>query len=223
MSAVAAPASFPQSATVSARTSLLTGRLTAASITAQNVDILRALNSKLFPVPYPDAYYAVTMRPELAKFCMLIYLDNLPVGQVTCTFKPSERDGETKLYWMLMGVLPEYREHGIGSYGCQKIINAMAEHNHRLKVLQAVPSNVPSQGTCAKDSKDDIIARLSTYPISSLYMHVYVLNTGARRLYERFGFTETKRIENFYRRKSPEDTAIKDAWLFERRAELTGH
>ncbi|KAG8748723.1 hypothetical protein FRC10_000114 [Ceratobasidium sp. 414] len=165
----------------------LTGRLTGASVTPENVEILKALNSQLFPVPYPDAYYAATMRSELARFCMLIYLDNLPIGQVTCTFKPSERDAETKLYWMLMGVLPEYlvSDDSLKSVGVGEL-------------------------------KDDIIATLSKYPISSLFMHVHVLNMGARRLYERFGFTETRRIENFYRWKSPEDTTIKDAWLFEK-------
>lgn len=47
-------------------------------------------------------------------------------------------------------------------------------------------------------------------------MHVHVLNTGARHLYERYGFTERKLLKNFYRRKGPDDTATKDAWILER-------
>ncbi|KAG8694354.1 hypothetical protein FRC08_008548 [Ceratobasidium sp. 394] len=220
MSIIATPASpLPQSTTALTCARSLTGRLTVAPITSENVEILKALNSQLFPVPYPDAYYAATMRPELAGFCMLIYLDNLPVGQVTCTFKPSEREAETKVYWMLMGVLPEYRKYGIGAYACQKIMNAVAEHNRRLKVSQKVAWHNSPELSGVGEPKNDLIATLSKYPISSLFMHVHVLNTGARRLYERFGFTETRHIENFYRRKSPEDTAIKDAWVFEKKVE----
>ncbi|KAG8769117.1 hypothetical protein FRC12_005150 [Ceratobasidium sp. 428] len=220
MSVITTPIPLPQPATTPTHVDPFTRRLSYVSITPGNLDILKALNSKLFPVPYPDAYYAVTMRPELAKFCLLIYLDNVPVGQVTCTFKPSEREGETKLYWMLMGVLPEYRGHGIGGCACQTIMNAVAEHNHRLKTLRAGALNYSPQKIGADESKGDAIERLSAYPISTQFMHVYVLNTGARRLYECFGFTETKRIDNFYRRRGPEDKAIKDAWLLEKRVEL---
>lgn len=35
-----------------------------------------------------------------------VYFDDDPVGQVTLTLKPSERERETRVYGMLMGVLP---------------------------------------------------------------------------------------------------------------------
>lgn len=34
-----------------------------------------------------------------------VYLDGNPVGQATCNLKPSEREGEARIYGMLMGVL----------------------------------------------------------------------------------------------------------------------
>jgi ribosomal protein S18 acetylase RimI-like enzyme len=47
-------------------------------------------------------------------------------------------------------------------------------------------------------------------------MHVHVLNARARRLYERYGFTERNRIDNFYCRRGPDDKGAKDAYVFER-------
>ncbi|KAG8728753.1 hypothetical protein FRC11_010268 [Ceratobasidium sp. 423] len=70
------------------------GNIMYKSITPDNIETPKSLNQELFPVAYPDAYYAVTMRTELTGFCKLIYADDVPVGQVTCTFKPLEREGE---------------------------------------------------------------------------------------------------------------------------------
>lgn len=135
---------------------------------------------------------------------------------------------------MLMGVLPvsftiiyltygffltelveEYRRCGIGGYACQKIMDAVSEHNHRVLNLRA-ESTDPGEVLQAGPAINDPLAKLSKYPISSAFMHVYVFNTGARRLYERYGYTERKRIENFYRRRGADDTAVKDAWVFEK-------
>ncbi|KAG8694353.1 hypothetical protein FRC08_008547 [Ceratobasidium sp. 394] len=191
----------------------LNDRLSFVSLTSENIHILKALNSEIFPVPYPDAYYAVVVKPELSRFCKLIYLDGNPIGQVTCTLKPSEREGEARVYGMLMGVLPPYRSLGIGTYAAQSILDAIVAHNSYVKALQSVGPITPDT---PGGETEDPMHQLSKLPITSVFMHVYVLNTGARRLYERYGFTERKRIENFYRRKGSDDTAIKDAWVFER-------
>jgi ribosomal protein S18 acetylase RimI-like enzyme len=129
---------------------------------------------------------------------------------------------------MLMGVLPvsykntdladgsplteldkEYRRFAIGGYACQKIMDAVSEHNFRVL-------NLRTESADADNPPNDPLGTLSKYPISSAFMHVYVLNTGARRLYERYGYTERKRIENFYRRRGADDTGIKDAWVLEK-------
>jgi GNAT superfamily N-acetyltransferase len=165
---------------------------------------------------------------------MPVYLENTPIGQFTCTFKPSEREGEARLYWMLMGVLPvsfttvdltyeyclteldkEHRRFGIGGYACQKIMDAVTEHNRRVLNLGAESTN-PRESLPVVQAVNDPLGALSKYPITSAFMHVYVLNTGARRLYESYGYTERKRIENFYRRRGADDTAVKDAWFFEK-------
>ncbi|CAE6334888.1 unnamed protein product [Rhizoctonia solani] len=194
-------------------------RLSFVSLTVDNIDILKSLNTEIFPVPYPDAYYAAVVKPELARFCKLIYLDGNPVGQATCSLKPSEREGEARIYGMLMGVLPPYRSLGIGSYAGQHLLDAIAAHNSYVRALQTVGPITPP--ILPEGQPEDPLRVLSTLPITSIFMHVHVLNTGARRLYERYGFTERKRLENFYRRKGPEDTTIKDAWVFERDIDST--
>ncbi|CEL52444.1 putative N-acetyltransferase san OS=Drosophila melanogaster GN=san PE=1 SV=1 [Rhizoctonia solani AG-1 IB] len=192
----------------------LSERLSFVSLSPDNLDILKSLNAEIFPVPYPDAYYAAVVKPELARFCKLIYLDGSPVGQATCSLKPSERVGEARIYGMLMGVLPPYRSLGIGSYAGQHLLDAIAAHNSYVRALQVIGPITPP--ALSEGQPDDPLRTLATLPITSIFMHVHVLNTGARRLYERYGFTERKRLENFYRRKGPDDTAIKDAWVFER-------
>lgn len=71
MSATVAQAPLSQPDTTSVNVKTLTDKLSCLSITPQNVEILKTLNSRLFPVPYPEAYYAAAMRPELAEFCKL--------------------------------------------------------------------------------------------------------------------------------------------------------
>ncbi|KAH7340227.1 hypothetical protein B0J17DRAFT_715457 [Rhizoctonia solani] len=157
------------------------------------------------------------MRTELTDFCKL---NDVPVGQITCTFKPSECDGEARLYMMLMGILPLYRSLGLGGQACRMILKAAETHNHRVKYLEVPQQHKESICTSSHNGLSklpgDIISQSFALPITSIFMHVYVLNTAARRLYERHGFTERKRIENFYRRRDPEDKSIKDAWLFDR-------
>ncbi|KAG8728754.1 hypothetical protein FRC11_010269 [Ceratobasidium sp. 423] len=208
----AAPTSVP--VVVAPPDVTLSKRLSFVSLTPENVDILKSLNAEIFPVPYPDAYYSTAIKPELARFCKLIYLDGKPVGQATCSLKPSEREGEARIYGMLMGVLPPYRSLGIGSYAGQHLLDAIAAHNSYVWALQAVGSITPP--ALPEGQPDDPLRVLSTHPITSIFMHVHVLNTGARRLYERYGFTERKRLKNFYRQKGPDDTTTKDAWVFER-------
>ncbi|CAE6433923.1 unnamed protein product [Rhizoctonia solani] len=194
-------------------------RLSFTSLTPDNIGILKSLNTEIFPVPYPDAYYAAVVKSELARFCKLIYLDGKPVGQVTCSLKPSEREGEARIYGMLMGVLAPYRSLGIGSYVGQHLLDAIAAHNSYVRALQAVGPITPP--ALSEGQFEDPLRILSVLPITSIFMHVHVLNTGARRLYERYGFTERKRLENFYRRKGPDDTTTKDAWVFERDIDST--
>jgi hypothetical protein len=49
----------------------LSERLSFVSLSPDNLDILKSLNAEIFPVPYPDAYYAAVVKPELARFCKL--------------------------------------------------------------------------------------------------------------------------------------------------------
>ncbi|CAE6433930.1 unnamed protein product [Rhizoctonia solani] len=193
------------------------GNVTYKSITSDNIEILKAINWDLFSVSYPDAYYAATMRAELTDFCKLIYLDDIPVGQITCTFKSSADEGEARLYVMLMGVLPPYRSLGLGGQACQVVLQAAEIRNHRIKSLGVPQKREESTLNAIASSKvpGDTITQCSNLPITSVFLHVHVLNTAARRLYERYGFTQRERLKNFYRKRGPDDKNIKDAWLLE--------
>ncbi|QRV86114.1 GNAT family acetyltransferase [Ceratobasidium sp. AG-Ba] len=216
MSTTVSPAPSPVVASPASYPTRLIDRLTCTPITPENLFRLRSLNAQLFPVSYPEAYYTTTMRAELSPLCILIYLDGLAIAQVTCTLKPSERKTEAKLYWMLMGVLPPYREHGVARFACQKIMDRVLEHNDRIKRLQAVASVDSDKALLAQGNECDVITVLSKCPISSMFLHAHILNFGARRLYDRFGFREVKYIENVYRRKGPEDDSIKGAVIMEK-------
>ncbi|QRW26946.1 N-acetyltransferase [Rhizoctonia solani] len=195
-------------------------RLSFVSLTVDNIDILKSLNTEIFPVPYPDAYYAAVVKPELARFCKLIYLDGNPVGQATCSLKPSEREGEARIYGMLMGVLPVSVSLSWDRFICRAASTGCYRRAQQLcEGIANGRTDYPSH-TTRRPARNPLRV-LSTLPITSIFMHVHVLNTGARRLYERYGFTERKRLENFYRRKGPEDTTIKDAWVFERDIDST--
>jgi hypothetical protein len=98
------------------------------------------------------------------------------------------------------------------------ILNAAEAHNRLVKSIEIFKPLEESTSSFISPSKspEDIISQCSTRPITSVFMHVHVLNAGARRLYERYGFTERKKLENFYKKRGPDDKNIKDAWLFER-------
>jgi len=48
-------------------------------------------------------------------------------------------------------------------------------------------------------------------PLVSVYMHVQTSNTDARRFYERHGFKEVGKVDDYYKKLEPHD-----AWILER-------
>ena len=52
--------------------------------------------------------------------------------------------------------------------------------------------------------------------LKSMYMHVQTSNDEARRFYERHGFVEVGRVDQYYKKLEPHD-----AWVLERPVEVS--
>jgi len=158
-------------------------------VNPNNLGTLRKLNQVLFPIKYSDKFYKDVLLPEHQEFCKLVYYNDIPVGTICCRIEPEPKSNDNaRLYIMTMGVLAPYRSRKVGSKALEHIIdNAVAARTEALKV-----------GSKSK-------------PLVSLYMHVQTSNTDARRFYERHGFIEVGKIDDYYKKIEPHD-----AWVLER-------
>lgn len=96
-----------------------------------------------------------------------------------------EPDGaDTHIYIMMLGVLPAYRRLGIA--------RRILEH-----IIETAAPGKPFDGR----------------EITSLYLHVQTGNDAARQLYERFGFSLSGEVPNYYR-----DIQPTSAWVLQKRA-----
>ncbi|KAL3663358.1 hypothetical protein V7S43_011764 [Phytophthora oleae] len=89
-----------------------------------NVQQLHAINEKLFPVKYGDAFYEyVTDAPE--GYCKLGYADDgAAVGAVCCEVEKVKISGKRRfrLCILTIGVLEEYRRSKLGSLMLESVI-----------------------------------------------------------------------------------------------------
>ncbi|KAL5528255.1 NAT5_1 [Sanghuangporus sanghuang] len=100
-------------------------RISFPSITPGNVEVLRKLNTALFPIKYGEIFYHGVVQPEMARFCKLVYINDEPVG--TITGRVVDHENETKLYIMTMGVLESHRSKKIGSKTLKHIVDIVRE------------------------------------------------------------------------------------------------
>jgi len=166
-------------------------------VNPNNIGTLRKLNSVLFPIKYSDRFYKDVLLPEHEDYCQLIYYNDIPVGTVCCRIEadPNTPD-RSRLYIMTMGVLAPYRSRKLGTKALQKVIDVALAHN---KAVKSPPKS---------DSKP------SKRKLSSFYMHVQTSNGEARKFYERNGFVEVGRVEDYYKKLEPHD-----AWVLEKALE----
>jgi len=97
-----------------------------ASLTPNNLGVIRKLNSVLFPIKYSEKFYQDILLPDVEEFCKLVYYNDIPVGTVCCRLEP--KDGQVSLYLMTMGILAPYRSRQLGSASLQLILDAAAAH-----------------------------------------------------------------------------------------------
>ena len=100
-------------------------------VTHQNVDCLKMLVNKTFPLTYSDSLYA-KIATEYKEHSMLAYLEDIPVGGISC--RENERNGGKSLYVIILSVLPKYRRGHIATQLVQEVIK-LASKNKELKSI----------------------------------------------------------------------------------------
>jgi len=111
---------------MSSTTTRATPRVSFASITPNNIGTVRKLNSVLFPIKYSEKFYQGILQPEVEDFCKLVYYNDIPVGTLACRLE--NKDDQTHLYLMTMGVLAPYRSRGLGSQSLELVLKAAEAH-----------------------------------------------------------------------------------------------
>lgn len=115
-------------------------------MTPNNLGTVRKLNSVLFPIKYSERFYRDILQPEAEDFCKLIYFNDIPVGIICCRLE--NKDDQTHLYVMTMGVLAPYRSRGLGSQSLQSVLEAA--ENHAKPKIQKIYLHVQVSNDSAK-------------------------------------------------------------------------
>ena len=109
------------------------------AINSNNINMLRKLNSVIFPVVYNDRFYSdILLTPE--DFTMFAYFQGFVIGSVCCRIEPGE-GGRKKLYIITLGVLAAYRKRGVASQLLNKVISATKDHPEIYEVALHVQTS----------------------------------------------------------------------------------
>eukprot|EP00744_Colponema_vietnamica_P006551 GILI01009502.1.p2 GENE.GILI01009502.1~~GILI01009502.1.p2 ORF type:complete len:170 (+),score=53.35 GILI01009502.1:26-535(+) len=99
--------------------------LTFGAINEKNVEQLRRLQTVIFPVRYPDAFYQKAAQSD-ERLCKLAYFNDILVGAICCRFE-EHAHGRT-VYIMTLGVLAPYRRLKIG----RRLLESVLEYIQTL-------------------------------------------------------------------------------------------
>ena len=139
-----------------------------SGVNHQNVACLRLMVNKTFPLSYGDNLY-IKIAHDYKTFTFFAYLDDIPVGGISCRVEPREaKNNESSLYILILSVLPKYRRGNIAT----KLLNEVIRRVH------AEPE--------AKDVK-------------SIYLHTPVHNQAAIKFYEKNGFKVAEKVPDYYK------------------------
>ena len=149
-----------------------------AEVTEKNVEQLRLMNTRIFPVRYNDQFYKdVYKNIKLAQFALY---NDTPVGAVGARVEAPEGSttGEqTQLYIMTLGVLEPYRRCGVATQMLEYILDLVKTDAEFKELLTVV-------------------------------LHVQTNNDSALAFYKQHGFEITGHKENYYQKLEPSDCHI---------------
>ena len=112
-------------------------------VTRQNVDCIKLLVNKTFPLTYNDGLY-LRIATEYKDYTFLSYLDDIPVGCIACR-RDQEYQGKNGLYVIILSVLPRYRRGKIG----QKMVKEVIERAAKDLTVDFVYLHTPIKNTTA--------------------------------------------------------------------------
>ncbi|KAG8900639.1 hypothetical protein FRB99_005832 [Tulasnella sp. 403] len=201
-------------------------RVDFSSVNPNNLGTLRKLNQVLFPIKYSEKFYKDVLLPENEAFCKLsesagqsaytsmtsqlgVYvaeLNPIPTTRKAADWTAIIRTDTEMVDMSSMGNQLDAYYARFAPYRSRKLGTRALEHI----VQAALDARNPDPNAVIKTTPPP-------KPLSSLYMHVQISNTDARRFYERNGFKETACIEGYYRKLEPQA-----AWVLEKKVEPAG-
>jgi ribosomal protein S18 acetylase RimI-like enzyme len=152
-----------------------------ADVTEKNIELVRILNTAMFPVKYRESFYEQLLAPGRQKLSVLaLYGYDIVCGAICCRVEPPKAGVDApgsgdKLYIMTLAVLDAYQRLGIAS-------QLVAEMLARVQ---------------------------KTWPtVARVYLHVQTSNERAIAFYTKLGFKVDRKLEGYYQRISPPDAFI---------------
>lgn len=105
--------------------------LTCQDVNEVNISQLQRFNAAIFPVRQTNNFYK-QMLTDPPGFSRLVYHGQVLVAAVCCTKEISKQShtSSSKLYIMTLGVLPTYRERGIGHKLITHVLEMVSSPEH---------------------------------------------------------------------------------------------
>mmetsp|Transcript_20525 Transcript_20525/g.19766 ORF Transcript_20525/g.19766 Transcript_20525/m.19766 type:complete len:181 (-) Transcript_20525:77-619(-) len=168
------------------------------SITLDNVEQLRQINTACFPVSYNDSFYKGVVKKNNEDLCKFAYMNGFVIGAICARVEPipeqksdtgtggsSSSAGTTRnrLYIMTLAVLGAYRSRGVGAKLVKSVLDYYEEH------------------------KDENNHEMSN--VDEIMLHVQTSNEDAMKFYiDKFDFEKGDIVKNYYRRIDPPDCYV---------------
>ena len=133
------------------------------------------------------------------------------MGNICCRFERLDGGKKVAVYIMTLGVLAPYRRLGLASKLIAHLLSVAGVGDTVDLVDPTAPAPTPVKGKDGKETKPDPVTEQLV--VESIYLHVQTGNDEAKAFYEKHGFKETKRVEDYYRA----NVEPRSAWLLERR------
>jgi ribosomal protein S18 acetylase RimI-like enzyme len=154
-------------------------------ITKDNWQQLRKVNNAVFPVRYNDNFYKATYAPENKVLTKFAYENDVVVGAVSCRFEQPD---------------PATIAHIINTNPTANTSNYRRVYIMTLGVLS--PYRLYGIGRKLVNFIIDYAQNPANH-ITDITLNVQISNSDAIKFYEKFGFENAAKLENYYKRIDP--------------------